>query len=170
MHNTKMYSVRNGKVLSIYSAILHDISPVVTKSADNEFVLEVTTAPSGSDKYKVYTFSMNDMEATFDINTDDLLNITLRDTSVHKKVIFTNDKATLVYVRGKDVVGQNSEFIDSTTKEIIHSITINGTEFNTPFNIKDIYQTLTGVDIEEDASGDDIREAKVWYDFFNVSE
>lgn len=170
MHNTKLYSVRDGKILSIYSALLHDLDSQVTKAAKNYFELSLTTL-DGMNSYRTYMFSMSDLEAHFDLKTNELLSITLRDTAVHKKIEFYGEKATLVFARGKDVVGLNSELNDLTTKEIIHDIILDGSKFEAPYNIKEIYLVLTGVDLDkEEVSAEELEATNVWFNFLQSSE
>ncbi|QVW00221.1 hypothetical protein 2017DhaAB_0615 [Vibrio phage ICP1] len=114
------------------------------------------------------SFSLNELEAEFDVQSKELRAITLRDTSVNKKTTFNNKGAILTYVRGQDTVGQYSETNSVTTKEPVSKITINDIVFNIPFEINDVYEKVTGQnpnflteeDIEEEA-----RMANTWVEF-----
>lgn len=162
MTYTQEFSVREGEVIRCFDALLYDAVVKSSASKVSEYVISLTTQDSFN-TYKNYAFSLNEMEATFDSKDDSLIEIVLRDTSVHKKVILKNDKSTLVYAKGQDVVGKNSEINDITSKENIYSITINTQEFTTPFNednsLEDVYEHLTGINLEaaREALGEDIQ-------------
>lgn len=153
------FSVRENEVIRCFEAILYDA--VVEKSAASkvsEYLISLTTQDSFN-TYKNYSFSLNEMEATFSTKDDSLLEIVLRDTSVHKKLILKDEKSTLVYAKGQDVVGKNSEINDMTSKENIYSLDINGKEFVTPLNLEDVYEHLTGINLmaAREAIGQDIQ-------------
>jgi hypothetical protein len=144
------FSVREDEVIRCFEAILYD-AVVVEKSAASkvsEYLISLTTQDSFN-TYKNYSFSLNEMEATFSTKDDSLLEIVLRDTSVHKKLILKDENSTLVYAKGQDVVGKNSEMNDMTSKENIYSLDINGKEFVTPLNLEDVYEHLTGINLTE---------------------
>lgn len=145
----KSYRVRDGTVVSIIDAVMLDVEGTVEKSAansSNHFDVFLTTFDS-LNSYKTYTFALNELEAGFDISTDEIDSITLRDTSVHKKIEFAGDKGTLVHARGQDIVGLHSEVNSLTTREPIYSIIINGSKFEHPFDLPTLYLELTGVDL-----------------------
>ena len=153
------FSVRENEVIRCFEAILYDA--VVEKSAASkvsEYLISLTTQDSFN-TYKNYSFSLNEMESTFSTRDDSLLEIVLRDTSVHKKLILKDEKSTLVYAKGQDVVGKNSEINDMTSKENIYSLDINGKEFVTPLNLEDVYEHLTGINLTaaREAIGQDIQ-------------
>lgn len=153
------FSVRENEVIRCFEAILYDA--VVEKSAAtkvSEYLIALTTQDTFN-TYKNYSFSLNEMEATFSTKDDSLVEIVLRDTSVHKKIVMKSEKCTLVYAKGQDVVGKNSEINDLTSKENIYSLDINGTEFQTPLDLEEVYEHLTGINLEaaRQAIGEDIQ-------------
>lgn len=174
---TKIYSVRDGDLVSIWTALLRDVEStesLINKSSDgvgNHYDLALTAIDS-MNAYRTYRFAMNEMEAQFNLQTNELITITIKDTSIHKKIEFVSDKGTLVYARGQDVIGLNSELNDLTTKEYIHDIEINSSKFEAPFEIKEIYQALTGVDLdaEETPTTEELEATNMWFQFFNSSE
>ena len=146
--NTKMYSVRQGEVLSIYSALIYDIeNQGIVEKGDSNYKISLTTLDS-TDVRRDYVFSLDEFEGSFERSSDELKKITLRDTSVHKKIEFTDDIAILYFARGRDVVGANSEVKDAVTKEIIINVNINGVVYEAPYDMKNVYEELTGRVIE----------------------
>jgi len=157
---TQDFSVRENEVIRCFDAILYDA--VVEKSAASkvsEYIISLTTQDSFN-TYKNYSFSLNELEATFSSKDDSLLEIVLRDTSVHKKIILKNEKSTLVYAKGQDVVGKNSEINDITSKENIYSMNINDKEFFTPLDLEEVYEHLTGINLEaaRQALGEEVQD------------
>lgn len=110
--------------------------------------------------YKLRNFSVNEMEADFSAQTGDLRSLTFRDTSVHKKITFTDQSAILTVVRGADTVGKNSESISNTTKEAIIGITVNKVELKAPFDLKEVYEKFTGLDLKY-LTEEEIEEEKI---------
>lgn len=111
------------------------------------------------------SFSLNELEAEFDIKTKEIRSVTLRDTSVHKKITFNNKGAILTYARGQDVVGRHSETTSITTKEPISKITINNESFAVPFDVADVYERITGLSVDfltEDDLEEEQRNANLW--------
>lgn len=159
------FQVRDNQLISIFDAMLHDITKSVHGNGDS-FELTVTTLAS-LNTYNTYMFSMNEMEGNFSMSDDTLGKITLRDTKVHKKLEFTDKKAQLIYARGQDVVGKHSEVIYSTTKESIYNITINGEELSAPFDLNELYLTLTGIDLNVEAEEIEVMDVLTnWWDAF----
>lgn len=175
---TKHFTLRGEHAIPSIPLILHekgwvDSSDEIIKSAAtkvSEFKIFAHTY-DGLNSLCLRSFSLNELEAEFDVQTKKLRAITLRDTSVNKKVTFNNRGAILTYVRGQDTVGQFSETHSVTTKEPVSKITINGTEFNIPFELDDVYERITGMspdllteeDIEEEA-----RMANTWAEFLET--
>lgn len=177
MSYTKLYSVSDGEIVSIYKALFDAVyvydEDAIEKSdtlSGNIFDLVVTTIDTlGTNT--TYHFSLNEIEAKFDVLTDELTSITLRDTSVNKKIDFTGDKGRLTNARGQDVVGQNSEIKNTTTKSLIYDVTINGNKYASPFEINKIYLELTGIDLDNEtpATPEELEIASWWTDFMNIS-
>lgn len=186
-YRDELYFVRNGEVMRCFDALLLDAESTVEKSAAtrvSEYNIDVTTL-TNTTQYKNYRFSLNELEAAFDYNTDEIVSIELRDTSVHKKLTFTPKKSTLTYAKGQDTVGQNSEWNTTTSKELVHSININGDTFNSPYpdmdeseksllDLEALYLSLTGFDLsqrdltsDEDLANKDIN---WWTAFLNVDK
>lgn len=181
MNYSQLFNVREGEVVRCFDAILYDAlieKGVIQKSAAtkvSEYNISLTTLDSFS-SYKNYAFSLNEMEATFSSRDNALIEIVLRDTSVHKKITLKDDKCTLVYAKGQDVVGKNSEVNDLTSKETIHSITINDKEFIAPLedSFEDVYQHLTGINLsqarEQLDNPEDSSPINWWTAFINKEE
>lgn len=111
-------------------------------------------------KYKLRNFSLNEMEADFDVDTGEIKRIEFRDTSVHKKITFTSQSAVLTVVRGSDAVGAKTESIQTTLKEPIIGISVNGKELKAPFDLAEVYKEFTGLDIKY-LTEEEIEEEKV---------
>ncbi|CAH9011731.1 putative coil containing protein [Vibrio phage 501E54-1] len=187
-YRDELYYVRDGKVMRCFDALLLDAeSSTLEKSAAtrvSEYNIDVTTL-TNTTQYKNYRFSLNELEASFDYKTDELVSIELRDTSVHKKITFTSKKTTLTYAKGQDTVGQNSEWNTTTSKELVYSININGDVFNSPnpsnvdednilTNLDALYLSLTGFDLSErELSGEsdmDNKDINWWTAFLNIDK
>lgn len=170
---TKSYTIRNGHALPSLELYLSDGGYI----EETELIKSAATKVS---EYKIFahtydsmnslrlrSFSLNELEVELDIKTKDIRSITLRDTSVHKKITFSDKGAILTAVKGKDVVGENSEFSDITTKEPISKININGEDFAIPFELTDVYQKLTGDNLSlltDDDLEDEQFNANLWAD------
>lgn len=164
-HYSHMYSVREGELLRCFDADLYDVLTElqVYKSANtkvSEYIISLTTQDSFN-TYKNYAFSLNELECTFSTKDDSLLELILRDTSVNKKITIKDTKGTLTYAKGQDTLGKNSEINNMTSVENIYSITLNGETYETPFDVEDVYEHLTGVNLQaaRDNLGEDIKEA-----------
>lgn len=164
-HYSQLYSVREGEVLRCFDADLYDAMSEhgLYKSANtkvSEYNISLTTQDSFN-TYKNYAFSLNELECTFSTKDDSLIELILRDTSVNKKITVKETKGTLTYAKGQDTVGKHSEVNNMTSKENIYSITLNGSTFETPFDIETIYEHLTGVNLEDarESLGEDIKDA-----------
>lgn len=173
MYNTKVYKVHKGVLKSIWDALTEELEDsFVTKSSDGdesrEYNLFITTIASPT-TYNTYTVTLNEMEAHFDSDTNEVTGIILRDTSVHKKIEFSNNKGVLTYSRGRDVVGVNSELNDSTTKEPIYNIKINGVYFEAPYDLSILYRSLVG-NPEEVGENSDEESYTFWYDLLMVKD
>lgn len=169
------YNVREGEVLRCFDADMYDALcdlNLIEKSANtkvSEYVISLTTQDSFK-TYKNYAFSLNELEATFSAEDDSLIELVLRDTSVHKKITLKSDKSILTYVKGQDTVGKNSEINDITSKEHIYSVTINEQSFEAPFDIEVIYEHLTGVNLDDarNALGDEVLESTQPINWWNA--
>ena len=163
---TKSFTAVGDTVVPTLDILLYDLGWADT---DNELIKSAATKVS---EYSVFVhtydslnslclrnFSLNELEAEFDIYTKELRAITLRDTSVHKKITFNRKGAMLVYARGQDVVGQNSEIKTVTTKEAISKITINDKVYSVPFDVKEVYEGITGMSVD-DLTNEDLEEEK----------
>lgn len=167
----ELYFVRRGKVLRCFDAILQDADEAtqVNKSSAtqvSEYIVNITTLENMS-TYKNYTMALNELEATFDVATDALRQIELRDTAVNKKLTFLEEKATLTNARGQDTVGKNSEVMALTTVESIHSINVNGKEFVAPIDLPSLYEHLTGVNLENRGIDSEELGLNWWTAFLN---
>lgn len=176
---TKHYTIRNGHILPSLDLLLSEAGYI----EQTELIKSAATKVS---EYKIFAhtydnmnslklrgFSLNELEVELDIKTKDIRSIVLRDTSVHKKITFSDKGAILTAVRGKDVVGENSEFSDITTKEPISKININGEDFVIPFELPDVYQRLTGDNINmltDDDLEDEQFNANLWTELKNQIE
>lgn len=181
MSYTQQFNVREGEVVRCFDAVIYDAlvaSNHLEKSAAtkvSEYFISLTTLDTYN-TYKNYTFSLNGMEATFSSKDDTLLEIVLRDTAVHKKVTLKSDKSTLTYAKGQDTVGKHSEINDLASKEPIYSITINDKEFFTPLDVEEVYEHLTGINLESarQSLGEDVKESTTpinwWTAFLNSEE
>lgn len=116
-------------------------------------------------KYKMRSFSLNEMEAEFSTEDYQLKSLVFKDTSVHKKITFTSRGAILTVVKGQDVVGKNSESIQSV-KEPIISISVNGKDVQAPFELESIYEMFTGLSIKY-LTEEEIEEEKVNANLWN---
>jgi len=161
---TKSYTVSDGKLypsldLYLYKAGYLNKEPIAKSSASkvSEFNIEAHTFDQ-LNSLKVRVFSLNELEVELDINTKEIRAIVLRDTSVHKKLTFNGNGATLTSVRGKDVVGENSEFSDITTKEPIEKLLINNEEYLPPFELNSIYKRLIGESVSDISDSDMVNE------------
>lgn len=163
----KLYAVREGEVLRCFDVDLYDAMSdlnLIEKSANtkvSEYLISLTTQDSFK-TYKNYVFSLNELECSFSTQDDTLLELVMRDTSVHKKISVKDTKATLTYAKGQDTVGQNSEINNLTSRENIYSITVNNKTFTTPFEIEDVYEHLTGINLEDARNqlGEDVLESE----------
>ena len=107
------------------------------------FSIKVFTEPLSSQTVKYYQFYMSEVEVVYNSVNDTFLGIKLSDTNVHKSVSFTDQgTGTLTNVTGRDVLGENSNPQPKTTRESVSSISINGTLFETPFNLSQMYQDV----------------------------
>ena len=123
---------------------------------------------SSLNNYMTYIFNLNELESEFSKRDSKILSVVLRDTSVNKKVSFTKDRAVLTYARGQDTVGKHSEVQAITTKEPVHTIEINSHMFRAPFDLEEIYEKLTGINLEELHAEDweeEERNANMWEQF-----
>lgn len=111
-------------------------------------------------KYKLRNFSLNEMEADFDIDDGELKRIEFRDTSVHKKIVFTSQSAVITVVRGSDAVGAKTDTLQTTLKEPIIGISVNDKELNAPFDLNTVYKEFTGLDVKY-LTEEEIEEEKV---------
>jgi len=142
---------------------------------DNEIIKSAATKVS---EYRIFahtydsmnslclrSFSLNELEAEFDVRSKELRSVTLRDTSVHKKITFNHKGAILTYARGQDTVGIHSETKSITTKEPISKITINDKSFSVPFDVEDVYEKITGLSVDlltDDDLEEEQRNANMW--------
>lgn len=113
--------------------------------------------------YKTYSFSLNELEAEFSAQDNELKAIILRDTEVNKKITFKKDAAELTYVRGQDTLGVHSESNSMVTREPVFWIKINGNTFHAPFDIVNVYETITNTSVE------DITQAEVEQEMISVN-
>lgn len=136
----------------------------------SQFKILVKTFDSFN-SYKTYSFSLNELEAEFSVETNELRSIVLRDTSVNKKITFSKDKSELTYVHGQDTLGQHSEVNSSVTREPIFWIKINDNTFNAPFDITGVYEDIIDESIgdmtEEDFEQEKVK-VEVWEEFRQV--
>ncbi len=148
-----LLSKSSGKLSRCFDVMLESMDSdeeVVLKSSNtkvSEYVIKLTTLAT-FDTYKTYSMALNEMSASFSLEDDSILELILRDTSVNKKITFSEDKAILTVVNGQDTVGEHSEVLTSTIKERIHSISINDITYDLPYNLASLYQDLTGIDLE----------------------
>lgn len=171
--NEKFF-VREGFVLDEMSTdIFDEATHGIEKSANtktSEFYIHLTTL-SAMDKYSTYILSLNELEASFNIHSDDIESITLRDTDVHKKLTFTQDGGKLYYAKGQDTVGKNSEFDSLLSTEVVHSLKVNDTEYtrdpnNNSFDLESLYLGLTGFDLSKRQVGE--GENLGWWTFMGL--
>ncbi len=114
------------------------------------------------ENYKSYTLAMNELEAFFPLDSEEVSKFILRDTDVHKKLEFSLDAGSqFIYARGQDVVGENSEVINTTATENIARIVINEKEFNHPIDIQELYNHLVEEDIST-VSEEEATSTKWW--------
>lgn len=128
---------------------------------------------SSLNTYMTYSFNLNELESEFDKRDNKILSVVLRDTSVNKKISFTKDQAVLTYARGQDTVGKNSEVQAITTREPVHTIKINSHSFKAPFDLEDVYEKVTGVNLNELHAEDweeEERNANMWEQFIEGLE
>jgi hypothetical protein len=169
---TKHFTFRGDKAFPT-----NDLFLAETGWVDNPTLLEKSSAQQVSEykiyvrtfnsnySYKLRNFSVNEMEADFNIDTAELKSVTFRDTSVHKKITFTPQTAVLTVVKGMDTVGQNSESIASTVKEPIIALSVNGKELRAPFDLNEVYTTFTGLDVKyltEEEIEEEKLQANLW--------
>lgn len=160
------FTVKQGELLdeigcAIYEEALSGLSEELQKSANtktSEFYIHLTTI-SSIDKYNTYILSLNELEASFDAATNDIEAITLRDTSVNKKLSFTKTKGTLTYAKGQDTIGKNTEFNNLVSKEAVHSMSVNDVEYVAPVDLEALYLGLTGYDLSTRPVGEEESEA-----------
>ena len=167
----ELYFVRGSSILRWYDAILQDADQAdqISKSSAtqvSEYKINITTL-SDAATYKRYVMSLNELEATFNVPNDTLKEIELRDTSVNKKITFTEDKATLTNARGQDTVGSNSEFTALTTVESIHTMNVNGRDFISPIDLPSLYEHLTGLSLDDRIDSSDEISIGSWVAFAN---
>lgn len=169
---TKRFIYENNNVTPELDLYLEKAGWIDKSSATkvSEFQIHVGTfQTTGSYKYNVYGFALNEIEAEFDYNTGDMLSLTLRDTSVNKKIEFTNKTAIFTYTRGRDTVGKHSEMNFLTTREPIVTIKINSKQYNRGDDIIDmelIYKDLTGLDLSfltEDELEEEREATNLWF-------
>lgn len=169
---TKNFTVVGSEVVKSLDLLLYDLGLI----KDQDDLLK--SAATKVSEYRIFahtydslnslclrSFSLNELEAEFDIRTKDIRSVTLRDTSVHKKITFNTKGAILTYARGQDTVGKNSEVKDITTKEPISKITINDQSFSVPYDPKEIYEKITGMSVDyltEEDLEQDKQEANMW--------
>ncbi len=165
------FSVREGELLDEFSVGFFDeATHGIVKSANtktSEFYIHLTTL-SSMDKYSTYILSLNELEASFSLATDEISTLTLRDTSVHKKLTFNKEEGKLIYAKGQDVVGQHSEFDSLLSTEIVQSMSVNGKEYKAPIDLEDLYLGLTGYDLSKRKVGED--ESFNWWTFIGLNE
>lgn len=169
---TKSFTILGKSVVPSVELFLHEAGWV---TSENELIKSAATKVS---EYRIFahtydsmnslclrSFSLNELEAEFDVRTKEIRTLTLRDTSVHKKVTFGEKGAILVYARGQDTVGKNSEVKSITTKEPISKITINDVAYSVPFDVKTVYEGITGMSVDlltDDDLEEEQREANMW--------
>jgi hypothetical protein len=177
---TKHFTIVGDKAVSSLPLFLHQAGWV---TSDDPLIKSANTKTS---EYRVFahtydslnslclrSFSLNELEAEFDLNTKEIRSVTLRDTAVHKKITFNKKGAILTYARGQDVVGQNSEVNSLTTKEPISKITINSDIFAVPFDVKVVYEKITGLSVDlltDDDLEEEQRNANLWTDLIGTIE
>lgn len=177
---TKSFTLYQGNLVKSETLFLYDLG--LLKSQDD--ILK--SAATKVSEYRIFahtydsmnslclrSFSLNELEAEFDIRTKDIRSVTLRDTSVHKKITFNDKGAILTYARGQDTVGKHSEFKEITTKEPISKITINDQSFSVPYDTKEIYEKITGLSLEYLTDEDlekDKEEANLWSSLLEQKE
>ncbi|CAM0041605.1 hypothetical protein VPHK406_0013 [Vibrio phage K406] len=170
--NEKFY-VREGFILDEMSKdIFDEATHGIEKSANtktSEFYIHLTTL-STMDKYSTYILSLNELEASFNISTDEIESITLRDTAVNKKLTFTREGGKLFYAKGQDTVGKNSEFDSLLSTEIVHSMNVNDEEYSKSdeggFDLEALYLGLTGYDLSKRQVGE--GENLGWWTFMGL--
>lgn len=164
----KRFIVENGEVVPELDLFLKQAGWIEKSAATkvSEFQIYVGTfKTTGSYKYNVYGFSMNEIEAEFDYNNGIILSVTLRDTSVNKKIEITNKGGIFTYARGQDTVGKHSETNYLTTREPIVDLTVNGNKYraghgdDNTLRMETIYQDLTGLDMSF-LTEDDLEEER----------
>ncbi|AUR89044.1 coil containing protein [Vibrio phage 1.121.O._10N.286.46.C4] len=169
------FAVRNGELLDeigceIFDVTFEEVTGQIYKSANSktsEFYIHLTTI-SSIDKYNTYILSLNELEASFDTATNDIETITLRDTSVNKKLAFTTTKGTLVYAKGQDTVGKNSEYNNLVSKEAVHSMSVNDVEYIAPIDLEELYLGLTGYDLSKRPVGEEEEAEAVSYNWWTM--
>lgn len=167
---TKSFTMVGNKAFPSLQVFLHQ-----SGWSENELIKSAATQVS---EYRIFahtydslnslclrSFSLNELEAEFDVRSKELRSVTLRDTSVHKKIVFNNRGAILVYARGQDTVGKHSETKAITTKESISKITINDRVYSVPFDVKDVYEGITGLNVDyltDDDLEEEAQNANMW--------
>ena len=169
---TKRFIYENGNTTPELDLFLEKAGWIEKSSATkvSEFQIHVGTfQTTGNYKYNVYGFALNEIEAEFDYNNGDMLSLTLRDTSVNKKIEFTKKTAVFTYTRGRDTVGQHSEMNYLTTREPIVNIKINGKQYqrsDTGIDMEQVYKDLTGLDLSfltEDDLEEERENSNLWF-------
>ena len=163
---TKYHLVVGNEVHNTVEYILGQMTnSKIDKSAatkTSEFKILVKTFDTAN-SYKTYSFALNELEADFTVNDNSIRSLVLRDTSVNKKITFMKDSADLTFARGQDTLGVNTETNKAVTREPVFWIKINGTTFNAPFNLVEVYEDITGVSI------DDITQAEIEQELISVN-
>ena len=168
---TKYHLVVGKEVHNTVEYILGQMSnSKIDKSAatkTSEFKLLVKTFDSNS-TYKTYSFALNELEADFTLGDNSTKSLVLRDTAVNKKITFKKDSADLTFARGQDTLGVNTETNKAVTREPVFWIKINGDTFNAPFNLTNVYETITGIsidDITQEEIEQELISVNVWEEF-----
>lgn len=170
---TKRFIYENGNVTPELDLFLEQAGWIEKSSATrvSEFQIYVGTfQTTGSYKYNVYGFALNEIEAEFDYANGNMLSLTLRDTSVNKKLEFTDKTAIFTYTRGRDIVGKHSEMNFLTTREPIVTVKINGKTYQRTgednISMEQIYKDLTGLDLSfltEDDLEEERESSNLWF-------
>lgn len=164
---TKSFTFHESKLVPSIDLFLlecgwSDDQSILSKSASSksgEYRVYVRSY-TDTHKYKLRNFALNEMEADFDVDTGEIRSLIFRDTSVHKKIAFTEKGAIITVVRGSDAVGSKTEAITTTLKEPIIGVSVNGNELKAPFDLGEVYTEFTGLDTKY-LTEEEIEEEKV---------
>lgn len=124
-------------------------SDIIKSSASkvSEYRIYVTSY-TNLHKYKLRNFALNEMEADFEVDSGQLKRMVFKDTSVHKTIVFDEKGAVITIVRGVDPVSSKTETITKTLKEPIIGISVNDKEMKAPFDLQEVYQAFTGLNLK----------------------